>query len=90
MGLVMGRLLTDESYSISMANFLKTLNLRFTTFYYLGAAGPTYFGWQITGILGYLGGTFLPQILPFKMAIPMVFLTLLISVLKASPKRPKH
>jgi predicted branched-subunit amino acid permease len=82
-GLVRGYFLTDESYSVSMAHFLTAKNLKNAAFYYLGAAGPTYFGWQIAGIFGYLLGAFIPRSLPFSMAIPMVFLALLVSVVKS-------
>jgi predicted branched-subunit amino acid permease len=88
-GLIRGYFLTDESYSISMAHFIRGGGEKkaIPVFFYLGAAGPTYFGWQLVGPIGYLLGTFLPQSLPFSMAIPMVFLALLISVLTASKKR---
>ncbi|MDR2461282.1 MAG: AzlC family ABC transporter permease [Deltaproteobacteria bacterium] len=85
-GLVRAYFLTDESYSISMANFLRK-KWQNATFFYLGTALPTWLGWQCMGIMGYFLGTFLPETVPLEMAIPMVFLTLLISVVRASASR---
>jgi predicted branched-subunit amino acid permease len=86
-GLVRGYFLTDESYAISMAAFLKKGFSRNPAWFFLGAAGPTWSGWQAMTALGYLAGAFLPESVPFAMAIPMVFLTLLISVMRSSRRR---
>jgi predicted branched-subunit amino acid permease len=83
-GLARGYFLTDESYSISMAAFLKEGFSRSPAWFFLGAAGPTWSGWQAMTALGYAAGSFLPETLPFAMAIPMVFLALLISVFKST------
>ncbi|MDR1040796.1 MAG: AzlC family ABC transporter permease [Deltaproteobacteria bacterium] len=83
-GLARGYFLTDESYAISMAAFLKEGFARNPAWFFLGAAGPTWSGWQLMTASGYLAGTFLPESVPFAMAIPMVFLALLISVMKSS------
>jgi predicted branched-subunit amino acid permease len=86
-GLVRGYFLTDESYAISMASFLKEGFSRTPAWYFLGAAGPTWSGWQAMTAMGYLAGTVLPDSIPLAMAIPIVFLTLLISVMRSSRRR---
>jgi predicted branched-subunit amino acid permease len=86
-GLARGYYLTDESYAISMAAFLREGFSRNPAWFFLGAAGPTWTGWQAMTAMGYLAGTFLPASVPFAMAIPMVFLALLISVLRSSKRR---
>jgi predicted branched-subunit amino acid permease len=86
-GIARGYFLTDESYAISMARFLRKGFSRNPAWFFLGAAGPTWSGWQLMTALGYLAGSFLPESLPFAMAIPMVFLALFVSVLKSSPAR---
>ncbi|MDR2350809.1 MAG: AzlC family ABC transporter permease [Deltaproteobacteria bacterium] len=82
-GLVRSYFLIDESYSVSMAHFLAGGKCPNRVWFYLGAAGPVWFGWQTMGIAGYFAGSVLPRTLPFEMAIPMVFLALLASVFKA-------
>jgi predicted branched-subunit amino acid permease len=86
-GFVRGYFLTDESYAISMAHFLREGFSRNPAWFFLGAAGPTWSGWQVMTATGYLAGAFLPESLPFAMAIPMVFLALFISVMKSSSGR---
>ncbi|MDR1167253.1 MAG: AzlC family ABC transporter permease [Deltaproteobacteria bacterium] len=84
MGIIRSYFLTDESYAISMASFLKPGFRNSPVPFYLGAAAPTWLGWQAMGLLGYFAGSLLPASLPFAMAIPMVFLTIYVAVLKAS------
>ncbi|MDR2611617.1 MAG: AzlC family ABC transporter permease [Deltaproteobacteria bacterium] len=86
-GMARGYFLTDESYAISMANFLKDGFSRNPAWFFLGSAAPTWTGWQIMTATGWLAGSLLPEGLPFAMAIPMVFLALFISVLRSSARR---
>jgi predicted branched-subunit amino acid permease len=80
--------LTDESYALSLPSLLRPgFALRRTPFY-LGCAFPTWLGWQLTGALGFLAGAALPESVPLRMAVPLVFLSLLISVLRAGTARP--
>ncbi|MDR2339283.1 MAG: AzlC family ABC transporter permease [Deltaproteobacteria bacterium] len=79
--------LTDESYAISMAGFVNPGFRHSRTAYYLGCAFPTWIGWQCSGIMGHLAGSALPESVPLRMAVPLVFLSLLVSVLSASPSK---
>ena len=86
-GLVGSYALTDESYGISMAYFLSRRQQPPSPFYfYLGSAFPTWSGWQICSVTGYLAGTLIPESWPLGMAVPLVFLALLIPMLAKGPK----
>jgi predicted branched-subunit amino acid permease len=80
-------LLTDESYAVSMAGYANPGFSRFKVPYYLGAGLPTWLGWQSVGMAGYLAGAMVPQSWPIGIAVPLIFLALLISILRASSER---
>jgi predicted branched-subunit amino acid permease len=80
-------LLTDESYSVSMAGFCNPGFSRPRLPYYLGSGLPTWLGWQSMGALGYLAGTFIPESWPIGFAVPLVFLALLFSILRSPSER---
>jgi predicted branched-subunit amino acid permease len=86
-GLLRSYILTDESYAVSLSRFLRPGFGWPRAPFYLGASLPTWLGWQIMGLAGYLSASAMPKSLPLGMAIPMVFLALLVSLLK-SAKRP--
>ncbi|MDR1678008.1 MAG: AzlC family ABC transporter permease [Deltaproteobacteria bacterium] len=76
--------LTDESYAVSTVAFLKP-NFSFLKVpFYLGSGLPTWLGWQSTCILGYLAGSVIPPNWPIGLAVPLIFLALLISILRSS------
>jgi predicted branched-subunit amino acid permease len=87
MRLVRSYILTDESYAISLSNFIKPNFSYRRTFFFLGAGFPTWLGWQCMGITGFLAGAFLPESVPLHMAIPLIFLSLLLSMLKSGGNR---
>jgi len=87
-GLFFSYFLTDESYAVSMSQFSRP-NFAFTRFkpvFYLGTALPTWLCWQSVGLVGYLAGSILPPNIPLAMAVPLVFLSLLVSILKSQNK----
>jgi predicted branched-subunit amino acid permease len=87
-GLFFSYFLTDESYAVSMSKF-SGANFNYNKFkpvFYLGTALPTWLCWQSVGLIGYLAGAILPKNIPLAMAVPLVFLSLLISILKSQTK----
>jgi len=79
--------LTDEGYGISMGRFLSHRPKPASPFYfYLGAALPTWLSWQICSLAGYLAGAMVPESWSLDMAVPLVFLALLIPMLTRGPK----
>jgi len=80
-------LLTDESYGVSMGRFLspKKQPLR-PLYFFMGAGLPTWSIWQISGLAGYLGGALIPESWPLGMAVPLVFMSLMVPMLAKGPK----
>ncbi|MDR2442944.1 MAG: AzlC family ABC transporter permease [Deltaproteobacteria bacterium] len=77
-------LLTDESYAVSMVGFYNPGFGYRRLAYYIGSGLPTWLGWQSVGIVGYLAGSIMPENRLISMAVPLIFLALLISILRAS------
>lgn len=78
--------LTDEGYGVSMGHFLRRSPPASPFHFFLGAAFPTWLGWQVSGLAGYLAGHVIPENWPLEMAVPLVFLALLIPMLSRGPK----
>ncbi|MDR1546821.1 MAG: AzlC family ABC transporter permease [Deltaproteobacteria bacterium] len=79
---------TDESYAVSMVGYARPGFARRKVPYYLGAGLPTWLGWQSAGLVGHLTGSLIPSSWPLGMAVPLIFMALLISILRTpSPGR---
>jgi Predicted branched-chain amino acid permease (azaleucine resistance) len=79
--------LTDEAYALSMGRFLSRREPPPSPFhFYLGAALPTWLSWQFCSLAGSLAGALIPESWPLGMAVPLVFLALLIPMLARGPK----
>ncbi len=78
--------LTDEGYGVSMGYFLRKSPPASSFYFFLGAAFPTWLSWQVSGLAGYLAGNVIPESWPLKMAVPLVFLALLVPMLTRGPK----
>jgi predicted branched-subunit amino acid permease len=75
-------LLTDESFAVSLTRFCnKSFSCQKLPFF-LGSGLPVWLGWQSMGLFGYVAGSVIPQNWPIFLAVPLVFLALLISILK--------
>ena len=80
-------MLTDESYGISMGHFLSRRRPPLSPLhFFLGAGLPTWLGWQMSCLAGYLAGALIPADWPLEMAVPLVFLALLAPMLARGPK----
>ncbi len=79
--------LVDEGYGVFMGQMLSGHKKPPVPLYFhVGASFPTYFSWQVCSLLGYLLGTFIPPSWPLHMAIPFIFLSLLLPLLAKGPK----
>jgi predicted branched-subunit amino acid permease len=89
--LVRSYLLTDESFAVSMSGFYNPGFGYRRLAYYLGSGLPTWLGWQSFGLAGYLAGAVLPESRPIGVAVPLIFLALLISIIRTSStdRRPR-
>jgi predicted branched-subunit amino acid permease len=94
--LLMGYLLTDQAYAVSIAQWTKedddaalggppVPDLDRRVAYYFGAAVLLWANWQVCTIIGILIGTAVPDSLPLDFAVPLVFLVLLVPTITSRP-----
>lgn len=94
--MLMGYLLTDQAYAVSIARWSKEdeeaaaggpppLDLDHRVAFYLGAAVLLWVNWQICTVVGILVGSAVPDSLPLDFAVPLVFLVLLIPAITSRP-----
>ncbi|MDR2387247.1 MAG: AzlC family ABC transporter permease [Deltaproteobacteria bacterium] len=87
MALLRSYILTDESYAVSTVAFLKPNFKHQKVFFFIGSGLPTWLGWQTTCVMGYLLGSIIPESWPLSLAVPLLFLSLLISILRAGGEK---
>ncbi|MDR1298232.1 MAG: AzlC family ABC transporter permease [Deltaproteobacteria bacterium] len=85
-------LLTDESFAVSIVNFHKKGFRHRRVPFYLGSGLPTWVSWQAAGVFGYLAGSVIPESWPISLAVPLIFISLLVAILRAgnSARPPKY
>lgn len=94
--LLMGYLLTDQAYAVSIAQWTKEDEQAATggppapeldrrVAYYMGAAVMLWANWQVCTIAGILIGTAVPDSLPLDFAVPLVFLVILVPTVTTRP-----
>ena len=80
--IILAYLLTDEAYAVSIKHFLEYPTNSFRHFYLLGAGMALWIFWQISTICGIILGSFIPDELGLKFAIPLTFLAVVVNELK--------
>ena len=78
-------LLTDEAFVISIARYDDDTDPHYKRWFYLGAAGTLWAGWQSTTTVGVLLGAQVPESWNLDFAIPLGFIVLLIPAVKTRP-----
>jgi 4-azaleucine resistance transporter AzlC len=78
-------LLTDVTYALSITEFADEPGTD-RLWYYLGVGGAIWAVWQLTTIAGVLLGTGIPERWGVGFAVPLVFLTLLVSDVSDRPR----
>jgi len=78
-------LLTDVSYALSITEFAEESGTD-RRWYYLGLGGAIWAVWQLTTVVGVLLGTGIPESWGVGFAVPLVFLTLLVSDVSDRPR----
>jgi len=91
--MVCSYLLTDVSYALAITEFSEDEPTRADgdagtnrRWYYLGVAGAIWAGWQVTTVAGVLLGAGIPDGWNVGFAVPLVFLTLLVSEVSDRPR----
>jgi len=78
-------LLTDVGYALSITEFAEDDGTS-RRWYYLGAAGAVWTVWQVATVVGVFLGTGIPDEWGVGFAVPLVFLTLLVSEVSDRPR----
>ncbi len=79
-------LLTDQAYAVSILEFRTgRWNLRQRLALYLGAGCTLWVTWQVSTIVGALGGGVIPDSIPLGFAVPLAFLSLLVPAVTDRP-----
>ncbi len=79
-------LLTDQAYAVSILEFRTgAWDLRQRLALYLGAGSTLWGTWQVSTIVGALGGGVIPDSIPLGFAVPLAFLSLLVPAVTDRP-----
>ena len=76
-------LMTDQAFAISVAHYKPEHQLRYRVSYYMGIAVPTWLLWQTGTLTGALLGARIPPSWSLDFAIPLVFLSMIIPVIRS-------
>lgn len=71
-------LLTDQAYAVSITRFQHPTTSDERWWFYLGAAVTLWLPWQLSTVTGALAGAAIPDGVPLKFAVPLMFLALLV------------
>jgi predicted branched-subunit amino acid permease len=80
--LVVGYLLADNAYAMSLARFTEHPDMRGKLGYFLGAAVPVWLSWQVAVGIGIAVGAGLPTNWRLEFAAPLAFIALTIPFLR--------
>ena len=81
--IILGYLLTDEAYAVSIRKFINEPPNRFLHFHLLGTGITLFLSWQISTLTGVLLGGGLPQFLNLQFIIPLTFIAIIIPMVKS-------
>jgi 4-azaleucine resistance transporter AzlC len=79
------QLLTDQSATLSLLYYEQVSDPRARRWYYLGASTTIAAGWMAATLTGAWGGSRVPESLELEFAIPLVFVSLLVPVVRDRP-----
>ena len=80
---ILGYLLTDEAYAISIRRFINEPNTSLLHFHLLGTGITLFLSWQISTLTGVLLGGDLPQFLDLQFIIPLTFIAIIIPMIRS-------
>jgi 4-azaleucine resistance transporter AzlC len=83
--LLMGYVLTDQAFAVSITRFNESGNGVHKGWFYLGTALPLWIVWQIFTLVGLLLGARLPADWGLEFTVPLVFLVLLVPAIRDRP-----
>ena len=80
--LLLGYLLTDEAYAVSIRRFTNGYPGRFQHFHLLGSGSLLWISWQTSTILGVVIGETIPESWSLTFAIPLTFIAIIAPILR--------
>ena len=80
--ILLGYLMTDQAFSVSFSYFKKNYKKKNAHFHMLGSGFTLWFLWQLSTLAGIVLGNIIPEQLGLTFAIPLTFLSLIISELR--------
>ena len=80
--IILAYLMTDQAFSVSLSYFKKNHNKKNYHFHMLGSGFTLWFLWQLSTLAGIVLGNIVPEQLGLTFAIPLTFLSLIISELR--------
>ena len=80
--ILLGYLMTDQAFIVSLSYFKKNYKKKNAHFHMLGSGFTLWFLWQLSTLAGIILGNIVPEQLGLSFAIPLTFLSLIISELR--------
>jgi predicted branched-subunit amino acid permease len=74
--ILLGYLLTDEAYAISIKRFQAGPKTRYQHYHLLGSGMTLWVAWQMSTLVGVIAGTNIPESWSLSFAIPLTFIAL--------------
>ena len=83
--IVLGYLLTDESFAVSIKRLSTHGESRPVHFFMLGSGLTLWLAWQLSTIVGVITGSNIPENWELAFAIPLTFIAIVVPLLKNTP-----
>jgi 4-azaleucine resistance transporter AzlC len=80
--ILLGYLMTDQAFSVSLLYFKNNYKKKNAHFHMLGSGFTLWFLWQLSTLAGIILGNIVPEQLGLTFAIPLTFLSLIVSELR--------
>jgi predicted branched-subunit amino acid permease len=79
---LLGYLLTDEAYAVSIRRLTNGRAGRFQHFHLLGSGALLWMGWQASTIAGVVVGETIPESWSLSFAIPLTFIAVVVPIMR--------
>ena len=80
--LIYSYFITDQGFAVSNIYLKENKNQEFNYYHIIGAGITLWISWQISTILGIILGSFIPDELGLKFAVPLTFIAILVNELR--------
>ena len=80
--LLLGYLLTDEAYAVSIRRFTNGYSGKFQHFHLLGSGSLLWASWQTSTIVGVVVGETIPEAWSLSFAIPLTFIAIIAPIMR--------